>query len=327
MRWRNFIAIVAGATMFWPLATHAQQDAKPVIGYLSGAAIKSRPTLVASFREGLGEEGFFEGKNVMIEYRTANGKAERLPELAADLVRRRVAVISSIGSLAALAAKRATRSIPIVITTGGDPVEMGLVSSLNRPNGNITGTYFLFTGLVTKRFSLLHELAPLANRFAVLVNSADPRVAEAIVREVTIAARVLGLDVKVFNVGTPGEIDAAFADLVAWWPDALFAGPGAFLAQRRLQLATLAARHALPASYSNRVYVEAGGLMSYGPRVEDNYRQVGVYVGRILKGARPIDLPIVQPTRFELVINLKAAKALGIAVPPKLLARADEVIE
>jgi putative ABC transport system substrate-binding protein len=328
MRRREFVTALGGATAAWPFAARAQQPARPTIGYLSFPAIEARPHLVIAFRKGLGAEGFVEGQNVMIEYRSADGKADQLPELAADLVRRRVAVIAATGGPpAALAAKRATQSIPIVFTTGADPVQLGLVPSINRPGGNITGVYFLLTELVAKRLELLHELAPRIVRLAVLVNPANASEAEPTVRNATAAGRALGIEIQAFNASSSGEIDAAFAAMVSWRADAVFIGPDPFFATRNPQFFALAARHALLVSYTNREPSEDDGLISYGPNRADDYAQVGVYVGRILKGDKPGDLPVMQPTKYELVINLKTARALGLTVPPALIARADVVIE
>jgi len=252
---------------------------------------------------------------------------EELSELAVELIRRQVAVIFASGPPAALAAKRSTQAIPIVFLSGGDPVQMGLVSSFHRPDGNVTGFYFLATELVAKRLALLHELLPRAERVAVLVNPTNAATAEPTARDVAVAGRALSLDIQVFNASTREEIDSAFAAFLRWRPDALFVGPDPLFNTERAQLVTLAARHALPASYFQRDHVEANGLMSYGPDYADSYHQAGVYVGRLLKGARPADLPVQQPTKYELVINLRTAKALGLTVPPMLLARADEVIE
>jgi putative ABC transport system substrate-binding protein len=327
MRRRDFITFASGAAIVWPLATRAQQPARPVIGYLSLPAVDAIPALLPAFRKGLGTEGFVEGKNVTVEYRSAGGKFELLPELAADLVRHRVAVLGAMGPPAALAAKRATQSIPIVFTSGGDPVQMGLVPSFNRPGGNITGLYFLLTELVGKRLALLHELLPRAARVAVLVNPTNPTNAEPTVRDATAAGRDRGLEIRIFNASTNSEIDATFAVLASWRPDALFVGPDTFLASQRAQVVTLAARHALPASYPLREYVEAGGLMTYAPDVVESYAQAGAYAGRILNGTKPGDLPVMQPTRYATVINLKTAKALGIEVPMHLQQLADELIE
>ena len=325
MRRREFIGLLGGAAA-WPLAARAQQPAMPVIGFL-GPALDTRQHWIAAFRRGLGAEGFVEGQNVTIEYRSANGGTEGLPEIAADLARRQVAVIFASGPPAALAAKRATQTIPIVFLSGGDPVQMGLVSSFHRPGGNVTGFYFLLTELVGKRLALLHELLPGAKRVAVLVNPTDAATAEPTVRDVAIVGRALSLDIQVYNASTSGEIDTAFAAFSSWRPEALFVGPDPLFISERAQLVTLTARHALPASYFQRGHVEASGLMSYGPDFADFYVKAGAYVGRALKGTRVPDLPVQTPTKYELVINLKTAKALGLDIPPTLLARADEVIE
>ena len=325
MKRRSFITLFGGAAA-WPLAARAQQRVTPVVGFL-GPALDRRQHWLAAFRTGLGAEGFTDRQNVSIEYRSADGGAEQLPELAADLVRRDVAVIAASGPQAALAAKRATPSIPIVFLSGADPVQIGLVSSFHRPDGNITGFYFPVSELPAKRLALLHELLPTARRIAVLVNPADAVTAEPTMRGMAVAGHTLGLEIEVFNASTGPEIGSAFAALSRWRPDALFVGSDPLFITERAQLLTLAARHALPASYFQRDFVEAGGLMSYGPDYADSYRQVGTYVGRIQKGARTTDLPVQQPTKLELAINLKTAKSLGIEIPPMLLARADEVIE
>jgi putative ABC transport system substrate-binding protein len=327
MRRREFITLLGG-TAAWPLAARAQQAPKPMVGYLSVQAIAARPQYLAAFRRGLAAEGFVEGQNVTIEYRSADGKPERLPDLAADLVRRQVAVIATAGGPpAALAAKRATETIPVVFNSGGDPVRLGLVSSFNRPDGNLTGIYFMLTELVAKRLALMHELLPGAKRIAVLVNPANAAEAEPTVQNVSAASRELGLGIQVFNASTSDEIDTTFIAIVGWRSDALFVGADPFFTNQRTQFVTLAARHALSASYFIRDFIEAGGLMSYGPDIGDNQRQLGVYVGRILKGEKPGDLPVVQPTKYELVLNLKTARTLGITIPPGVLAIADEVIE
>ena len=322
---REFIMLLGGAVAL-PLVASAQQVVEAVIGFLS-PALATRQHWLAAFRRGLGTEGFIEGQNLTIEYRSDDGGAEGLPELAADLVRRQVAVIFASGPPAALAAKRSTQTIPIVFLSGGDPVQMNLVSSFHRPDGNVAGFYFLATDLVAKRLALLHELLPRAKRVAVLVNPTNAATAKPTAHDVAIAGRALSLNIEIFNASTVGEIDAAFAAFSGWRAEALFIGPDPFFNTERAQLVTLAARHALPASYFQRDHVEANGLMSYGPDYAESYHQAGVYVGRLLKGARPADLPVQQPTKYELVINLKTAKALGIEVPPTLLARADEVIE
>jgi len=327
MRRREFIALVGCAAAAWPLTVRAQQPAVPVVGWLNPRPLKSNRDHFAAFLKGLGEAGFVEGKNVMIELRPANGKRERLPALADDLVRRGVSVIMAGSPPAALAAKRATQTIPIVFTSGADPVKIGLVSSYNRPGGNVTGFHIQFVQLVKKRLSLLHEAVPQAARIAVLVNPANPSAAVPTVRDATETARALGRDIKVLNAGTVGEIDTAFAALVAWRAGAVFVGPDPFFSSRSAQIATLAARHVLPTSVHHRRLVEAGGLMSYGPDISDMYRRAGGYVGRILKGEKPADLPVQQPTKFDLVINLKTAKALGLTIPPTFLLQATEVIK
>ncbi len=323
---REFIAGLGGVAA-WPVVAWGQQSAKPVIGYLSVQAIAERPDYLAAFHKGLAAEGFVEGQNVTIEYRAADSLAERLPGLAADLVRRRVAAIATSGGPpAALAAKRATETIPIVFASGGDPVQLGLVSNFSRPDKNLTGIYVLFTELVAKRLALLHELLPRAKRVALLVNPSNVAEAEPTARNAAAASRELGLEVKVFNTD-PLNVDEAFAALMDWRADALFVGPDPSFSSQSMRIVTLGARHSLPASYFIRNFVEIGGLMSYGPDIVDNQTQLGVYVGRILKGEKPSDLPVVQPTKYDLVINLKTAKVLGIEVPAQLLARADKVIE
>ena len=300
----------------------------PVVGFLSTSSPDVNAHLVAAFRRGLAENGTVEGRNVTVEYRWAAGQFDRLPALAADLVNRRVNVIATPGNIGVtLAAKAATSTIPLVFGIPDDPVKFGLVKSLARPGGNATGVNFFTAELIAKRLSLLRELAPKAARVAVLVNPADAYNAEITLRDVNAAAPTIGLQVLVFNARTGDEIDAAFAALMRERPDALFVAPGAFFNNQRVQLATLAARHAIPASYAVRDYAEAGGLMSYGTSITDMFRQVGVYAGRILKGEKPADLPVVQATKFEFVINLRTAKALGLEISPTLLARADEVIE
>jgi putative ABC transport system substrate-binding protein len=323
---REFITLLGGAAA-WPLAARAQQPAMPVVGFLHSAS-PSATHLLAAFRQGLGETGHVAGQNVAIEYRYAEGQIDQLPELAADLVRRRVAVIATPGSqLAALAAKAATPLIPIVFGVGEDPVKLGLVASLARPGGNATGINFFVAELGAKRLGLLRDLVPGAARVAVLLNPADAMRAESTLRDVEAAAHAIGLQIRILTASTSREIDAAFATLVREQLDALFVGPDALFYNHRVQLAVLAARHGVPATYAARDYAEAGGLMSYGTSVADMFRQVGSYTGRILKGAKPADLPVVQSSKFELVINLRTARAFGIDVPPTLLAGADEVIE
>jgi ABC-type uncharacterized transport system substrate-binding protein len=329
MNRRAFISLIGGAAdvALAPPAARAQQS-MPVIGFLHGASPGPFVPHVAAFRRGLGESGYVEGQNLTVEYRWAEGRYDRFPELAADLVRRRVSAIAAPGHAgAAIAAKAETTTIPIVFLVPDDPVKLGLVASLSRPGSNATGINFFNVELVAKRLGLLRELVPSATRTAVLVNPTNTTNAESTVQEAEAAARAFGLHSQVFNASTGDEIVAAFAALVRARCDALFVGPDAFFGSRRVQLTTLAARHAIPATYALRDYAEAGGLMSYGTSLMDMFREVGIYVGRILKGAKPADLPVVQPTKFELVINLATAKALGLEVPPTLLARADEVIE
>jgi putative ABC transport system substrate-binding protein len=327
MRRREFISLLGGAAVAGPVAARAQQPAMPVIGFLHSAS-PSAAHLMVAFRQGLGETGHVVGQNVAIEYRWAEGQIDQLPELAADLVRRQVTVIATPGSqLAALAAKAATPVIPIVFGVAEDPVKLGLVVSLARPGGNATGINFFTAELGAKRLGLLRELVPGAARVAVLLNPTDATRAEFTLRDVETAARAIGLQIHVLNASTSREIDMAFATLVRERCDTLFVGPDPFFYTRRVQLAVLAARHVVPAIYAVRDYADAGGLMSYGSNVSDAFRQVGVYAGRILKGDKPGDLPVVLPTKFELVINLPTAMSLGLDVTPTLLARADEVIE
>jgi ABC-type uncharacterized transport system substrate-binding protein len=328
MKRRQFITLLGGAVIVWPLAARAQQAAMPVIGYLEIRSPDTQADRLRAFRQGLKDTGYVEGENVRIEYRWAENQADRLPMLAAELVRQRVNVIATTGGeRVALAAKAATTTIPIVLGVSQDPVPFGLVASHNRPGGNATGVNFLVTELGSKQIGLLHELVPAATRVGLLVNPKSPGGTERAMRDVTGAASAIGLQIDVVQATDSREIESVFGTLVHNKADALLVGPDAFLVSRRLQLAILAARHALPAVYNVREYAEAGGLMSYGTNVRDAYRQIGVYVGRILKGAKPADLPVVQSSKFELVINLPTARALGLTVPPTLLARADEVIE
>jgi putative ABC transport system substrate-binding protein len=328
MRRREFITLVGGAAATWPLAARAQQTALPVVGYVSPGSADASADHVRAFRKGLGETRFVEGQNVTVEYHWLEGQYERLPALMADLVRRRVAVIATPGTaVASLAAKATTATIPIVFGVGEDPVKLGLVASLARPGGNVTGINFFDSEMTTKQLGLLRELVPNVVRVAVLLNPANATVAETTSRDVQEAARVIGLQIHVLNASTIREIDAAFAALQRERPDALLIAGDGFFASRRVQFVTLAARDRIPVAYWDRDIVAAGGLMSYGTNLADTYRQVGIYVGSILKGAKPADLPVVQSSRFEFVINLGTARALGIEVPPGLLAIADEVIE
>jgi ABC-type uncharacterized transport system substrate-binding protein len=326
MRRREFIAVLGGAAAS-PLAARAQQPATPVIGFLHSGSPEPNVNRVAAFRKGLGEAGYVEGQNVAIEYRWAAGQDDRLPDLAADLISRRVAVIATPGSTpASLAAKAATTTIPIVFLIGSDPVALGLVAGLNRPGGNVTGVSLQLVEVVAKRLGMLRELAPGANRFVALVNP-NAAYTDVVVKDLQASALALGLPIEILRAGTGREIDAAFANLMQKPGGALVVGPDALFTNRRAQIVTLAARHALPAIYYVRDFAEIGGLISYGPNVANVYRQAGIYVGRVLKGEKPADLPVVQPTKFELVVNLNTARALGIAIPNTLLALADEVIE
>jgi putative ABC transport system substrate-binding protein len=328
VRRRTFITLLGVAAAAWPIAVQAQQAAMPVIGFLHAQSLDTNADRLRAFRQGLKDTGFVEGENVTIEYRWAENQLDRLPALAAELVRRKVAVIAAIGAQASVfAAKGATTTIPIVFNTDDDPVKRGLVASIARPDSNLTGINFLAAELGAKRLELLREMVPTATRVAVLVDSTSPTAAEAMVRDVEPAARAIGLQIHTLNAGTSGEISAAFAMFVRERMDAVFVSPGAFLTSRRVQLVQLAARHAVPATYPVRDYAVVGGLMSYGASLTDAFRQVGVYTGRILKGAKPADLPVVQSTKFELVINAETARILGLPVPSTLLTSADEVIE
>jgi putative ABC transport system substrate-binding protein len=326
-RRRQFITLLGGAAASWPLAARAQQPAMPVIGFLDPRSPETIADRVRGFRQGLKDTGFVEGENVAIEYRWAEGQFERLPELAAELVRRQVGVIAATNTASALAATAATTTIPIVFAVPEDPVGLGLVANIARPGGNATGINFFSQEVVTKRLELLRELVPAANRVAVLVNPGAAATTETTVREVAGAARALGIQIQVFNANTSREINAAFASFVRERPDALFVGGDAFFQIRRAQVVNLASRHVVPATYGGREFAVAGGLMSYGSNLTDAYRQIGGYAGRIIKGAKPTDLPVVQASKFELVINAETARMLDLDIPPTLLARADEVIE
>jgi putative ABC transport system substrate-binding protein len=328
MRRREFITLVSGAAVSWPFTARSQQPAMPVVGVLRVGSADANARNVAAFRKGLDETGYDDGRNVMIEYHWLEGLNDRLPALMADLVRRQVAVIATPGTpQVALAAKAATTTIPIVFGAGGDPVRLGLVASLARPGGNATGVNFFSQEVAAKRLRLLHDLVPKAIRIAVLVNPAVASTAESTIRDVQQAATTLGLQIQILNATTIGEIDAAFATFARERPDALFIAPDAFFAGRAVQFATLTASDRIPATYPIRDFVVAGGLMSYGTDFADMWHQVGVYTGSILKGAKPSDLPVVQSTKFEFVINLQTARALGIEIPPAVLSIADEVIE
>jgi putative tryptophan/tyrosine transport system substrate-binding protein len=327
MRRREFISLIGGAAVAWPLAARAQQSAMPVIGFLDTRSPDGMTDRLRAFREGLKDSGYVERGNMAIEYRWAENQLDRLPELAAELVRRQVAVIAATGNAAAVAAKAATTTIPVVFLAGEDPVKLGLVPSLARPEGNLTGIN-VFTGeLTAKRLELLREIVPGAARIAVLVNPANATTTETTLRVMQSAARAMGLQIQVLNASTSREIDAAFATFVRERPEAFFVGIDVFFISRRAQLVNLASRHAVAATFANRDFVEIGGLMSYGTNILDAFRQIGVYTGRILKGAKPADLPVVQATKFELVINHQTARMLDLTVPPTLLATADEVIE
>ncbi len=326
MRRREFIALLGGAALAWPSAGRAQQSTMPVIGFLNGASPEGYAPMVAAFRQGLKEEGYVEGQNVAIEYRWAEGQYDRLAPLAADLVHRNVSVIAATSTPANLVAKAATANIPIIFTTGADPVRQGLVTSLHRPGGNVTGVTNLDQVVESKRLELVHELIPTATLVAVLINPSNP-ITKIQMEELQAAAVTLRLRLSVLRANTEADIDDAFTTILQQRASALVIGGDAFFNSRVERLAALAVRHAVPAIYQHRAFVAAGGLMSYGGSITDNYRLAGVYTGRILKGEKPADLPVQQSTKVELYINLKSAKALGITFPLSLLGRADGVIE
>jgi len=325
MKRREFMAGL-GSAVAWPVLVRAQQAAMPVIGFFNNRSSESEDRLRA-FRQGLKDSGYVEGENVRIEYRFAGTQMDRLAEFAAELVRHQVAVIVALSGPIAVTMAKATKTIPIVFMVPEDPVRLGLVASLNRPGGNMTGVNFFATELAAKRLGLLRELVPTAKRFVVLVNPAEAVITETTLREVEPAARSMGLQIQIQKASTSAEINTAFAVMARERPDALFVGSGPFFGERRVQLVNLASRHAIPTIYSSRDHAEVGGLMTYGTNALDRYRQAGIYTGRILKGAKPADLPVVQSTTFELVINLTTAKALNLTIPETLLATADEVIQ
>jgi putative tryptophan/tyrosine transport system substrate-binding protein len=324
---REFITLLGGASA-WPLVARAQQPTMPIVGFVNAGSPEVSARRAAAFRKGLNETGYVEGQNVAVEYHWLEGQFDRLPAVMADLVRRRVAVIATpAGNYAAQAAKAATTTIPIVFGVGDDPVKLGLVANLARPDGNATGINFFFQEVVAKRLGLLHELVPKAVRVAVLINPANMPVAETTLREVPEAARAIGLQIQVLNASTSREIESAFATLARDRAEALFVAPDSFFASRRVQFVTLATRLGIPSSFTTREEVEAGGLMSYGTDILEMFRQVGVYTGQILKSAKPADLPVLQSTKFEFVINLQTARALGIEVPNSMQLLADEMID
>jgi putative ABC transport system substrate-binding protein len=328
MQRRDFITLLGGAVVAWPSGARGQQSALPVVGFIRDGSADASARFAAAFRKGLNETGYFEGQNVTVEYHWLEGQYDRLPALLADLVRRQVAVIATPGNVPSLAAKAATATIPVVFGTGGDPVELGLVASLARPAGNVTGINFFVNEVAAKRLRLLHDLLPKAVRIAVLLNPANAWVTETTLRDVREAAPTIGLQIRMtLNASTTGEIDEAFATLARERPDALFVAGDAFFVSQRAQLAALTARHQIPAAYSVRDLVVAGGLMSYGSDLAEMFHQVGVYTGNVLKGTKPAELPVLQSTKFDFVINLKTARALGIEVPSTLLLIADDVIE
>ena len=326
MRRREFIRLFSSTVVAWPLTARAQQPAVPVIGFLFSSSPDTNPDRLRGFQRGLKETGFIEGENVAIANRSAEGQYDRLPVLAAELVRRQVAVICAGGDASALAAKAATATIPVVFLVASDPVNLGLVANIARPDANVTGINFVSNELASKRLELLRELVPTAVRVAVLVNPNNPTIGTTL-KDLEAAARIMGLQIQVVRAGTVHEIEAAFAGFAGERPDALFVSADPLFTMRRMQLANLASRHAIPLTSITREVTDVGGLMSYGGNIVDAYRQFGVYAGRILKGAKPADLPVLQVSKLELVINAATARMLGLTVPPKLLSIADEVIE
>jgi len=327
MRRREFISLIGSVAATWPLAARAQQPAMPVIGFINVAHAKGYAPLLSAFLNGLSETGYVDGRNVAIEYRWAEEQSDRLPALVADLVHRQVAVIAATSTPAALAAKAATKTIPIVFTTASDPVQLGLVASLNQPGGNVTGVTQTNTEITPKRLQILHELAPTASVIALLVNPANPALSATNIKELQAAARALGLELHVLNASTERDFDGAFAKLIELRAGGLVIAGDPFFTTRIEQLAALTVRHAVPANYHNRDFAMAGGLLSYGTDYRETYRLAGNYTGRVLKGDKPADLPVQQATKVELIINLKTAKALGLNIPNTLIGRADELIE
>jgi putative tryptophan/tyrosine transport system substrate-binding protein len=327
MNRRDVITLLGGAAAAWPLAAGGQQPVMPTIGFLSPTSPEANVDRVRGFRLGLKEQGYVEGENVAVEYRWAENRIDRLPELAGELVRRQVGVLAALGDPAAFAAKAATATIPILFLVAGDPVSLGLVASISRPGGNLTGVNIVNAELAAKRMELLRELVPRVARIAIFVNPADETLVAPQLTGVRAAARAMGVEIRIIGANTADEIDTAFGSLERERPDALFVATTPFLNARRVQLVQLAAFHRLPATYAQRDYVQAGGLMSYGSNIVDAYRQLGIYAGRVLKGTRPADLPVEQASKFELVVNRRTARMLGIEVPPMFVAHADEVIE
>ena len=327
MQRREFITLLGGAAAAWPFSVRAQQPTIPVIGFVNVASAKDYEPRLSAFLKGLSETGYVDGRNVAIEFRWAENQSDRLPAMVADMVHRQVAVIAATGTQAAIAAKAATATVPIVFELGSDPVRLGLVASINRPSGNVTGVTNANVGIAPKLLQMLHELLPTARIMALLVNPAEPALAETYTKEVQAAARALGLELHVLNASTEGDFDGVFAKLIQLRAGGLVIGGGAYFTSRTEQLAALSVRHAVPAIYYNRRFAVAGGLLSYGADSTDAYRLAGIYTGRVLKGDKPADLPVQQATKVELYINLKTAKALGLTIPNTLIGRADEVFE